>query len=172
MPQRPLLVLEGVDIRRVSATGESRANIITKMTVPPLRKKTVAHDPGGGNLEVNYALRRIEALEPAFAAPLDISLFDGFGEVDQWIMAGVYRDADNGNVPLAFRAIVTGVLNAWEPAETDPAEFHSCNYMFAEVTDYEATLDGREFIYVSRSERATRYLGKEYFPGFNRALGV
>ncbi|SMD09964.1 hypothetical protein SAMN06297251_12715 [Fulvimarina manganoxydans] len=172
MPQRPLLVLEGVDIRRVSQTGQSRANIINKMTVPPLKKKTVSHDGGGANLEVNYALRRIEALEPAFASPFDISLFDGFGEVDQWIMAGVYRDTDNGHRMLPFRAIVTGVLNAWEPSETDPAEMQDCNWMFAEVTDYQATLDGQEFIYVSLRERATRYLGKDIFGDFNAALGI
>lgn len=172
MPQQPLLILNAVDVRRATQTGTSRANTINTMTIPPLRWASAGHNPGGGVMGVNYLQKRIEALEPAFAVMgLDRDIFRSMGVKDGWTFAASYRDTKTGR-SISARGIFEGAIQAWEPDESDPVEFKGCNHIFAEVTHFEFTLGGEEWVYFDFDERVARLMGNDLFAETRQALGA
>ncbi len=172
MAQAPLLILTAVDVRRATQTGLSRANTITTLTIPPIKRVVAPHNPGGGIMEVDFTLPRIEKLEPAFkAAGLDDDVFRGMGERDKWTFAAAYVDKQSG-VTRAARGIIEGCITSWEPDESDPKEFKGCNHAFAEVVHFEFLLDNVEWCYFDFWEREARFMGKSLFEDQRRALGA
>lgn len=174
MAQASLYLLSMVDVRRATQPSTSRAIIIPSLTMPALKLKTAAHDPGGGVGEVNYVMPRIEAPEPAFNAKgIDEEVFTGFGEVDRWTFAGAYsKRGPGGSRAVPGRSIIEGAVNGWEPDESDPAEFQGCTHSFAEVTHYEFLLDGKELFYWDSWERVLRMNGVDLTAKYRQALGA
>lgn len=174
MAQAPLYLLTAVDVRRATQSDSSRAITIASLTMPGLTFATGEHNPGGGVMAVNFALPRIEAPEPAFSAKgIDTEIFNGMGRPERWVFAGAYnRRAPGGGAVVPARAIIEGAITAWEPDESDPAEFQGCTHTFAEVTHYELVLDGEELFYVDVYERVLRTGGVDLFADHRRALGA
>lgn len=172
MAQSPLYMLTAVDLRRATQAGTSRATTVSKLTIPPVKFMTAAHNPGGGVMEVESVLPRIEALEPAFSAKgIDTEIFSGMGEVERWTFAGAYRDKKT-NRAIPGRGIIEGAVAEWEPDESDPAEFSGCNHIFREVTHFEFSLDGENLWYIDFWERVIRRKGVDLFAQERRALGA
>lgn len=172
MAQKPLLVLTAVDVRRATDGGVSRANTIATLTMPAVKRQLSPHNPGGGVMEVDFAQRRIQKLEPAFSAKgLDDDLFDGMGRRDIWTFASSYEDPQTG-LHLPARGVIEGIIGSWEPDESDPAEFKGCNYMFSEVTHFEFELGEVEMCYFDFYEREGRFKGRSIFEDVRRALGA
>jgi P2 family phage contractile tail tube protein len=174
MAQSALYLLTAVDVRRLSQTDSSRAITIATLTMPSLTLATAEHNPGGGVGAVNFSMPRIEAPEPAFSAKgIDTDIFTGFGEVDRWVFAGAYKKrGPGGGRDVPARAIIEGAITAWEPDESDPAEFAGSTHTFTECTHYELTLDGVELFYWDFWERIIRFGGKDLFAGTRTALGA
>lgn len=174
MAQAPLYLLTAVDVRRATESDTSRAITIATLTMPGLTFATGEHNPGGGIGAVNFAVPRIEAPEPAFSAKgIDIEIFSGMGLPERWVFAGSYnRRAPGGGRVVPARAIIEGAITAWEPDESDPAEFQGCTHTFAEVTHYELTVDGEELFYWDWYERVFRRGGVDLFENHRRALGA
>jgi phage tail tube protein FII len=172
--QSSLYLLTGVDVRRATQPGTSRAIIISSLTMPSLVFATAEHNPGGGVMAANFALPRIEAPEPAFNAKgIDTEIFTGMGQSDRWTFAGSYRKAGpGGSGVVPARAIIEGAITSWEPDESDPADFQGCTHSFAEVTHYELTIDGQELFYVDMWERVMRLGGKDLMAPHRQALGA
>lgn len=174
MAQAPLYLLTAVDVRRISQPDTSRAVTISSLTMPGLTLATGEHTPGGGTGTVNFVMPRVETPEPAFNAKgIDSDIFTGFGEVDRWIFAGAYhRKTPGGGGVVPARAVIVGAINAWEPDESDPAEFQSSTHTLSEVTHYELTLDGVEMFYWDFWENILRFRGKDLFAAHRTALGA
>lgn len=174
MAQAALYHLTQVDVRRATQTDTSRALIIAGLTMPTLTLVTSEHNPGGGVMAVNFAMPRVEAPEPAFSAKgIDTDVFTGMGEVDRWTFAGAYQMRGPGqNRVVAGRAVIEGVITAWEPDESDPTEFQGCTHTFSEVTHYEFNLDGKELFYVDFWEREIRFGGKSLMTAQRQGLGA
>lgn len=174
MAQSPLYLLTAVDVRRATESDTSRALTISTLTMPGLTFATGEHNPGGGVGAVNFALPRIEAPEPAFSAKgIDAEIFTGMGEPERWVFAGSYhRRAPGGGGVVPARAIIEGAITAWEPDESDPAEFQSSTHSFNEVTHYELVLDGVELFYWDWYERVFRRNGVDLFAKHRTALGA
>ncbi|MBN9033751.1 MAG: phage major tail tube protein [Rhizobiales bacterium] len=174
MAQAALYLLTAVDVRRAMESDTSRAISITSLTMPELTLATGEHNPGGGVGAVNFSLPRVEALEPAFSVKgIDADIFNGCGKPERWVFAGAYsRRAPGGGGVVPARAIIEGVVNSWQPDESDPADFAGCTHAFAEVTHYELTLDGKEFFYWDWYERIFRRNGVDLFANHRRALGA
>lgn len=165
------IMLVAVDVRRASVAGSSRANIITKLTIPPVKFATANHNPGGGVISVDFTLPRIQPLEPAFSVKgIDLDIFSGMGVKDEWTFAGAYRKDDGSVVPA--RAILEGAITEWTPDESSPEEFQGCTHMVKEVTHYELTIDKKEYWYIDMKERIIRRNGVDLFADVRTALGA
>lgn len=169
---QPLYLLTAVDVRRAEQSGTSRATTISKLTLPAIKFRNTPHDPGGGVMEVEYLLPRIEAVQPAFEVKgFDLDIFNGFGLADRWVFAGSVRDKKTGKAQPA-RAIIEGAVAEWEPDEASPTEFLGCNHAIREVTHYEFWLNGTEYWYVDNDERVVRRMGVDLFADDRLALGA
>lgn len=169
-----IYLLTAVDVRRATGLGTSRANIMDSLVVPSVKFSTVSHNPGGGVMDTNYLLPRLEAPEPRFSTKgPDLDIFQGMGQVDRWTLAGAYRrKSPGGGVLVPARCIIEGAITGWEPDESSPTEFQGCNHTFAEVTHVELHLDGQELFYVDIEERVLRVNGVDLFADVRRALGA
>ncbi|PRD42327.1 hypothetical protein C5748_16140 [Phyllobacterium phragmitis] len=167
-----LYLLTAVDVRRAEQAGSSRALTIAKLTIPAIKFMTANHNPAGGVMGVDFALPRIEPVEPAFEIKgFDTDIFNGFGQRDRWTFAGAVRDKKT-NRSLPARAVIEGAITEWEPDEASPEEFVGCTHSFKEVTHYEFHLDGDELWYVDFWERELRSKRVDYFAAERRALGA
>lgn len=167
-----LYMLTAVDVRRAQRVGTSRATIISKLTLPPIKFVTAGHNPGGGVMAVDFAMPRIEAVEPAMEIKgIDPEIFSGFGTVDRWVFASAWRDKKT-NKAVPARAIIEGAITEWTPDEGSPEEFAGCTHAFKEVTHYEFHLDGKELWYIDFWERILRSDGVDQFAEDRRALGA
>lgn len=165
------LVLVAVDVRRGRVSGTSRANIINKLVIPPIRFVNVEDTPGGGVVSIQQVIPRLEPLEPTYSTNgPDVDFFTGFGESDVWTMAGAYRHPRRGLLPA--RSIIEGVTAEWEPDESNPKEMQTCNHVFRGVIHFEFHLEGRELWYIDADERVIRRNGVDLFAAVRRALGA
>ncbi|MFP9138690.1 phage major tail tube protein [Devosia sp. XGJD_8] len=171
---QPLYQLTAVDVRRAEEAGTSRATTIAKLAMPGLTFAGSEHSPGGGVLAVKFAQPRLDVIEPKFEVKgLDLDVFRGLGKPDRWIFAGAYREKKpGGGSVVGARAVIEGAISAWEPDESDPAEFQGCNHTITEVTHYEFVLDGRELFYIDFFENVLRVNGVDMFADERRALGI
>ena len=169
---QPLYMLTAVDVRRATEAGSSRATIVSKLSIPAIKFATASHTPGGSVMAVDFALPRIEAVEPAFEVKgFDADIFGDLGEVGRWAFAGAVRDKKTGKA-MPARAIIEGAIVEWTPDDADPSDFVGCNHALKEVTHYEFWLDGAELWYVDFFERVLRRGGKDLFADERRALGA
>lgn len=169
---QPLYLLTAVDVRRATQAGSSRATTISKMTIPAIKIITAEHNPGGGVMAVDFAMPRIEKVEPAFEIKgFDTDVFGGFGEVDRWTFAGAVRDKKT-NKGQPARAVIEGAITEWTPDDASPTEFVGCNHAIKEVTHYEFWLNGAELWYVDFWERVCRRNGVDLFAADRQALGA
>ncbi|WP_024900049.1 phage major tail tube protein [Brucella rhizosphaerae] len=167
-----LYMMVAVDARRAEEAGTSRANTISKLTIPPLKFFTANHNPGGGIMSADFAMPRIEAPEPAMEIKgFDTDVFRDLGEVSRWVFAGAVKDKKTGKT-VPSRAIIEGAIVEWTPDEGSPEDFVGCNHAFKEVTHYEFHLNGEELFYVDFWERVLRTGGKDIFSDVRRALGA
>lgn len=171
---QPLYLLTAVDVRRAEHAGSSRANIVSKLTIPAIKFMNANHNPGGGVMGVDFTLPRIEPVEPAMEVKgFDTEIFSGLGTVDKWVFAGsVLQRGPGGGRAKAARAIIEGAITEWEPDEASPEEFAGCSHAFKEVTHYEFHLDGEELWYVDFWERVIRRRGIDLFAEHRLALGA
>lgn len=168
---QPLYLLTAVDARRAEQAGSSRATTIAKLTIPAIKFLTVSHSAGGGVMGVDYAVPRIEPVEPAFSVKgIDTDIFTGLGSRERWTFAGAYRTDRGATVP--GRCIIEGAIVEWAPDESDPAEFQGCNHVFREVVHYEFSLNGQELWYIDANERVMRRNGVDLFAETRNALGA
>lgn len=174
--KKPLYVLEGVDVRRTSNDGESRANTISKLALPEIKFKTTNFAPGGGVGERTIVFPQIDPIMPKF----ELKGFDeeilasmGYapGMVDTWNFAGVLRDKQAGK-PIPARAKIKGIIATWTPDESGIGELWGCNYEFQEVVHYEFVIDGKEHFYVDLDENEIRVGGVSRTSDYNSALGI
>lgn len=164
------ILLTAVDVRRAERSGTSRANIVAKVVIPPIKFVKVDSNPGGGVMGVRRVLPRIEPPEPAFTSlGIDEDIFDGMGELDKWVLAGSYHHPRRGVLP--GRCILEAAIADWEPDESDPAEFQGCNHIFAEVLHFELHIGGRELWYIDTEERVMRRNGVDLFAKHRQGLG-
>ncbi|ELT50283.1 phage major tail tube protein [Brucella intermedia] len=167
-----LYQMVAVDVRRAEEAGSSRANLVSKLTIPSLKFITSTHNPGGGVMSVDFSQPRIEAPEPAMEVKgFDTDIFRDLGEVSRWIFAGAVKDKKTGKL-VPSRAIIEGAITEWTPDEGSPEDFMGCNHLFKEVTHYEFTLNGEELFYVDFWERILRTGGVDRFSDVRRALGA
>ena len=111
---------------------------------------------------------RIEEIECGFGVKgIDEDAIAGMAEADRWILAGSYYKP-RSKVAVTGRAVIEGIIQAWEPDDSSASEFQGCTYSFAEVTHYEFVLDGKELWYWDFWERGDnpRIMG---VPIFRRA---
>lgn len=173
---QPLLVLEGIDVRRADETDSSRAITIAKFGLPELKQKTVEHTPGGGVMGVNFALPQFEPMEPKFSLKgLDPDILKRMGltagRSGRWLFAGAYRDKQTTEM-VKMRAIIQGKVATWTPDESTVGEFVGCDHTLAEVTHYELHLNDEEHFYIDFYERVSRSGGEDWFAEINQALGI
>jgi phage tail tube protein FII len=172
---QPLYVMEAVDVRRADQPDSSRAITVNRLVLPPIRRKTSGYAPGGGVGEVNFTFPQIDPVEPTFelkGLDPDIMRHLGFaaGQYDKWVFAGSVRKKQGG-AAIPSRAIIQGVVAAWEPDEFSTGEFFGCNHVLQEVTHYEFHLDGEELWYWDFYEREGRSGGVSWFSDTRTALG-
>ncbi len=169
---QPLYMLSAVDVRRAEETGTSRATTISKLTIPPVKFITASHNPGGSVMAVDFALPRVEAIEPAMEIKgFDTDVFRDIGQTGRWVFAAACRDKKAGKMVPA-RAIIEGAIVEWTPDDASPEEFVGCNHAFKEVTHYEFTLNGVKLFYIDFWERVLRVNGVDAFEDVRRALGA
>lgn len=169
---QPIYMLQAVDIRRADADGTTRRTTISKLTIPKIEFANASHNPGGGVMAVDFTLPRIQALEPAFSIKgLDTEVFSQMGTKHRWTLACAYRDKTNGK-DIAARGTIEGVVQAWEPDESDPEEFQGCNHIFKEVTFFELSFDEKELFHVDFNNNEIRLNGESLTEGVNSALGA
>lgn len=167
-----IYLLTAVDVRRAEKEGTSRANSISKLTIPPVKFVNAAHSPGGGVMGVDFTMPRIEPLEPKFMVRgVDKEVFGGMGVRDRWVFAGSYKDKRTG-LDVPARSVIEGAVSQWEPDESDPADFQGCNHALTEVTHFELIIDGEELFYIDFWERRLRRDGVDLFAGVRGALGA
>lgn len=168
-----LYMLSAVDLRRAEDPESARPVIISKLTIPAIKFITASHNPGGGVMAVDFALPRIEALEPAMScAGIDTEIFGGMGVRERWTFAAAYRPKTGGAKPVPGRGIVEGAVVEWEPDESDPEAFQGCTHKWAEVTHFEFHLADEELIYFDFEERVVRRKGVDLFADDRAALGA
>ncbi|WP_319498091.1 phage major tail tube protein [uncultured Cohaesibacter sp.] len=171
MAQQELYAFQANDVRAASDPDVSRANIISTVAIPALKRKTTSLSAGGAVGDVNFAMPQIEAPEPKFGTNgPDPAIFSGMAEADQWTFAGAFRKKNGVIVPA--KAIIEGIITDWEPDEQTPGELMKCNHSFQEVTHYEFHLDGSELFYFDWYERALRFSGVSLISDINAALGI
>jgi len=167
--------LEAIDVRRADQPDTSRRRIIQTMAMPALTRLTAEHLGGGAIAKIKLAFPQLEALEPKYAtAGFDLDTLRHFGlaagTFDRWVFAGSCRIRRGAVVPA--RAIIEGVVSAWEPDENTPGELAKCNHTIAEVTHYELTLDGEQIFYFDDDEGVAISGGVDWFADTRRALGI
>ncbi|WP_336488281.1 phage major tail tube protein [Methylobacterium nigriterrae] len=168
-------VMEAIDVRRADQPESSRQKIIQTMALPALTRRTSEHMAGGSVMSLNLSFPQIEALEPKYATGgFDLDTLRHFGlaagSFDKWVFAGSVRVRRGGVVPA--RAIIEGVVNAWEPDENTPGELMKCNHTIVEVSHYELVIDGEEIFYVDDDENVARSGSVDWFAPTRRALGI
>lgn len=168
-------ILEACDVRRADRPDTSRAKIIETMALPGLTRKTTDFTPGGGVGTINYAWPQLDAIEPKFGTGgLDLDVLKNYGFADgtrdKWVFAGSIRVPRKGYV--ALRAIIEGVVSAWEPDEFSVGNLMKCNHTIQEVSHYEILLDGEEIVYYDYDENDARSGGVSWFSATRRALGI
>lgn len=169
---QPLYVLSAVDLRRATEAGSSRLTTVQKLAFPSPKLVTVSHSAGGGVGAVNYALPRTEAPEPkAQIGGPDADLFRGFGEVAAWTFAASYIDQATG-LAVPARGVFRGAISTFEPEETDPESMQTCNYMWANVTEFGFTLGETELFYINHQTAELRFHGNDLMARHRRALGA
>lgn len=167
----PLYMLQAVDIRRAEKAGTARGVIAEKLTIPAIKFVTASHNPGGTVMGVDFALPRIDPIEPAFMVKgVDTDAFDGMGRRDTWVFACAYRNKKTGTT-VAARGVIEGAITEWESDESSPEEFQGCNHVIKEVTHFEFHLDGQELAYVDFFERVLRFKGTDHYADVRQALG-
>jgi hypothetical protein len=163
-------MLNAVDLRRATVAGSSRKTILKKLVIPSVKFVTSERTPGGGTMTVNYAQKRVQAMEPRFSVDgIDIDAFAGMGEIEQWTMAGAYTDKRTGRV-VPGRLFLTGAITSFEPDESDPVEFQGCAYGFSEVISIEFLLDNKQLFKVDDDELVVG--GKDLNASVRAALGA
>ena len=177
MPAQYPYIMEAIDVRRATTPDSSRRKIIKTMALPSLTRITGELLAGGSVGKLTLSYPQIEALEPKFSTHgPDLDVLRNFGLVpgnamDRWVFAGSMRIRQS-QAPVPARAIIEGVVNAWEPDENTPGELMGCNHTFAEVTHYELIIDGEELIYFDDDENVARSGGNDWFAATRRALGI
>ncbi len=171
-----LLLVEEVDVRRLDDPDDSRVLTITKMLLPPLKRKTVEHTAGGGVGTVKYVLPMIEAIEPTMSVKgLDRGTLAAFGfipgQIGAWTMAAALRDTSTNKI-LPVRATVRGTLAEWNPGEHSPGESLDCDHVFHEVTYYDLFVNNEEWFAWGVRPRIGRSFGVDWFGPYVNALGA
>ncbi|WP_319568385.1 phage major tail tube protein [Cohaesibacter marisflavi] len=171
MAQQELYAFQASDVRNTADPDVSRANIISTVAIPALKRKTVSVSSGGAAGDVNFAMPQIEAPEPKFGTNgPDPAIFAGMASADQWTFAGAFKKKNGVMVPA--KAIIEGVITEWEPDEQTPGELMKCSHVFQEVTHYEFLLEGDELFYFDWYEREIRIAGVSLMGDINSALGI
>lgn len=175
MPQ-PQFVVEAVDVRRATATGNDRTLTIQKVVFPEIKQKQTAFAPGGGVGEVNHRLPQIEPLSPKFEVKgidQDVLRQFGFagGIADKWTFAAAVREKGTSRL-LPLRATIQGVISTWTPDEHSTGDLHGCNYEMIEVVYYEYTLDGETLFLWDYYNRIYKTNGVDVFADIRNALGA
>ncbi|UXS04476.1 phage major tail tube protein [Agrobacterium tumefaciens] len=167
---QPFLTLVDIDARKSLESGSTRATIIAKMVIPPLRFKTTTRTAGGGVLDVDYSQDRLQPIEPAVSVHgFDSDLMPGVKE--RWTLAAALRNRKTSAM-VPVRVEIEGVIVEWSPDEADPGQFNGCNSIFKEVTHFELSIDGKEWWYVDEDERVIRRMGVDITAARRAALGA
>lgn len=169
MAQKPFLIMTMIDFRRSTSTGDSRANIIQKVVLGGFKFKTVQRSAGGGIMDMEYQIPRLEAIELAVSVNgFDEDLMPGVS--DRWTFAAALRD--NKGKRVAARLEVEGVITEWTPDEQTPDDFKGCNSAIKEIGHIELHFDGKEFFYADEAEREIRRKGVSITSADRAALGI
>lgn len=169
MAQKPFLVMTMVDFRRSSAAEDSRTTILDKVVLGGFKFKTLSRSAGGGVMDVDYFIPKLEAIE------LSISV-NGFdqdlmpGVQDRWTMAAAMRDRKGKRVSV--RLEVEGVIVEWAPDEASPAEFKGCNSAIKQIGHIDLTIDGKPWFYADEEEGEIRRLGVSLTAEDRAAAGI
>lgn len=165
-------VLQAVDFLRAEDPDTSRPLIVQKFTIPAVKFITVGHTAGGGVIGMNYAVPRIEPLEPTMVVKaIDREIFLGMGAVDRWTFAAAYRETRAGAKAVPVRGVIEGALTEWESDETDPEGMQTSALRWAEVGHFEFTFNGEELLYIDEGERVLRRKGIDLYADTRAALG-
>ena len=146
-----LLLVEEVDVRRISDPEDSRVCTLSKMQLPAIKFKTWEHTAGGGFGVTEYMLPIIEALQPTMSTKgLDPGTMRALGAVlpvgDGWIFAAAVRDVANNKI-VPVRATIVGVITEYTPGEHTPgSDPFDVDHAFKEVTSYELKIEPRVLI--------------------------
>lgn len=145
-----LLVIEEVDVRRADEVGDNRVITLTKMVLPPVKRKRAEHTPGGGIGTVAHNLPMIDALEPTFSSKgLDFDIMQTLGMTaglkDKWTFAATVRNKRTHEL-LPLRATIQGIVSDWTPGDHTPGELLDCDYAITEVTFYSVYINGKRYI--------------------------
>lgn len=175
MPQ-PQFVVEAVDVRRATSTGNDRTLTIQKVVFPEIKQKQVEHNAGGGIGGVNFRLPQIEPLSPKFeikGIDQDVLRQFGFagGVADKWTFAAAIREKGTSRL-LPLRATIQGIVSTWTPDEHSNGDFHGCNYEMIEVVYYDYTLDGEQLYLWDYYNRVAKTGGTDIFAPIRNALGA
>lgn len=175
MPQ-PHFVVEAVDVRRATATGNDRTLSIQKVIFPEIKQKESGFAPGGGVGEVNFRLPQIEPINPKFeikGIDRDVLRQFGFagGVSDKWVFAAAIREKGTSKL-MPLRAVLQGVVSTWTPDEHSTGDLHGCNFEMTEVVFYEYSLDGEVLFLWDFFNRVYRTNGIDVFAPIRNALGA
>lgn len=169
MAQKPFLIMTMIDFRRSTSTGDSRANIIQKVVLGGFKFKTVQRSAGGGVMDMEYQIPRLEAIELAVSVNgFDEDLMPGAR--DRWTFASAMRD--NKGKRIAVRLEVEGVITEWAPDEQTPEDFKGCNSSIKEISHINLSFNSKEWFYADEAEREIRRLGISITAEDRAALGA
>ena len=172
-----LLLVEEVDVRRLSDPEDSRVCTISKMQLPAIKLKNWEHVAGGSFGAVKYGLPIIEALEPTMSTKgLDAGTMKALGAVlpvgDAWVFVAAVRDIAN-DVIVPVRATIVGRLIEYNPGEHTPgSDPFDVDHAYHEVTSYELKIGGDVWFAWSRKPRVLVCYGNDIGARYVSALGA
>jgi len=126
--------------------------VLEEIKLPDLEEKTIAHEPGGGVMGVDWATTMVMPLNPTFKLkgmdPERLKLF-GLGSTlrRKFTAYGVIREK-RSNLQLEGKAIIEGVITKISGSAFKRGDGMDHDYEIKEVTSYQLYIDKKEVFYI------------------------
>lgn len=155
--------------------SNSKHLTLEEFKLPDLQEMYQEHMPGGGAVQVEFAVG-IQKLEPTFKLKgFDPELLTQFGlgskRLTRFTGYGVMRDQRTGEAIQSI-ASIEGRLGKVAPDAYKRGELNGDEYSISQVMHYELSFGGRELIYWDFFTNTLRMNGVDQQAETNRMLGI